>query len=148
MNEKVNGKLIIYASQKGIFIDRSLPISKAFLSLNGTSIKVLTIFLYKRQLEPFKNKKRKAYLVKNDNEIVFTYKEAQEKYKISRRSFSQALDELVEKGFIRIARPGIARLKIHTLYGFSERWRNYGTKDFIKEKRVKQISFKPKKRNV
>ena len=52
--------------------------------------------------------------------------------RICKTTFSNAIKELLEKGFIDITRPGIGKYRVSTLYAISNRWRKYGTPEFVK----------------
>ena len=73
--------------------------SDAFRSLNGTAIIVLLRFLQKRRLKKVKWKRKDAWRIINNGEIVFTYDEA-EKMELSRNQFRDAKNTLLERGFI------------------------------------------------
>jgi len=77
------------------------------------------------------NKRNTEWVIKNNGELVYTYTEALQKG-ISRTKFKKALKELVEKGFIDIAHKGNGGVKgDYSLYGVSERWKDFGTDKFI-----------------
>ena len=78
------------------------------------------------------------FYIENNGKIQFTYQEAEKKHNISRSAFRSAIDQLVNVGFIDIAQPGSGLHRDVTLYGISERWRQYGTKDFVEMKRPKR----------
>jgi len=82
-------------------------------------------------------KGRQSWGITNNGEIVFSYSEAQKKYGLTKRRFRDALDKLIELGFIDIAHHGGGLMGDCTLYAISERWRNYGTHEFIQETRPK-----------
>ena len=70
------------------------------------------------------------WIIENNGEIVFTYAEA-EKQGIGRREFRNAIDQLVDKGFLDITHQGSGGHKGDTSkYALSERWKDYGTKEF------------------
>ncbi|MBN2011945.1 hypothetical protein JW960_21630 [candidate division KSB1 bacterium] len=125
-----------------IVIDRQLMESIAYLKLTGNSKDVLIRFLGKRQICKIKSGKRSITAILNNGKIVFTYREAKEKYGISEKTFSRALDQLIKFGFIDIARPGIGYAKIETLYSISERWKDFGTDKFIEKKRTPRVNHK------
>ncbi|UCG47129.1 MAG: hypothetical protein JSU94_16730 [Phycisphaerales bacterium] len=131
-----------------MFVSRSMITSEAFLSLKTAAAhKVLMIFLNKCQWKPVEAKpKRKAgYYLANNGEIQFTYIEAREKWGISDGRFLRAIDELVQKGFIDIAKSGLGLHKDVTLYAISDRWEKYGADDFVhieRPKRVEQLGFR------
>ena len=65
----------------------------------------------------------------NRNKIIFPYREA---IKImTNRTFIKCKNKLIERGLIDIRKRG-GFYHESTIYGLSERWRKYGTKDFIK----------------
>jgi len=78
-------------------------------------------------------KGRKRWVVDNNGEIEFTYKEAEVKYGLTNRAFSKALRAVHSRGFIDVSKAGGAYRGIKTLYEISERWRDYGTDRFIKQ---------------
>ena len=126
-----------------ICIDRDMIYSSAFFSLSRRALQVLFVFLGKRQMGKMSIGKRKeVWKCINNGEIVFTYREAKEKYGITYGAFSRAIDDLVEKVFLDIARQGIGWARVSTLYFLSERWRNYGTAEFVGGQRVKRFSHR------
>jgi len=60
---------------------------------------------------------------------VFTYKEAESKWDLSKKQFRDALDDLIDKGFLEITLQGTGPGDPSTYY-LSERWQAYGTKNF------------------
>ena len=65
----------------------------------------------------------------NDHSIIFTYKEAKEI--MSESAFIKSRNQLIERGLIDVIRRGGLE-KQPTIYGLSDRWKRFGTKDFIK----------------
>ncbi len=119
---------------QNIWVEQRLIQSKAFRSLTATAIKVLMIFLTKRQCERIGRKGKEQWTIRNNGEITFTYKEAKSKYGISESAFRNAIDELISKGFIDIAASGMGVHKVTTQYSISDRWRLYGTSDYKEPK--------------
>ena len=109
--------------------------SRAFLTLSGKAPQVYMLFLSKRQLKRLS--KDKDPIIVNNGEIVFTYDEAED-YGIDRQAFLRALDQLIEHGFIDIAKTGAGLYKSSTFYSISERWREFGTPDFERRERKKR----------
>jgi hypothetical protein len=105
----------------------------------GVALAVFWIFLGKRQMARVRVGKKTKWQCVNNGQIVFTYKEAEEKYTIKKGAFQRALDNLIEVGCIDIAQPGLSfgSKGIPTLYAISERWGDYGTAFFIEKKREK-----------
>jgi DNA-binding PadR family transcriptional regulator len=121
-----------------IWMERALIKSPAFRSLSLAAMLVYSDFLGKARFTKLKQKGRKdEYIIINNGEITYTYSEAG-KNGISRPRFQRALDELVEKGFIDITHQGSGGIKgDKSKYAISERWRNYGKENFVKETRPK-----------
>lgn len=114
-----------------ICFDKNLLRSGAFRSLSRWSLLVYLDFLRKRQMEKLKSRKRSAeWIIKNNGDIVYPYLEA-EKKGIGRREFRNAIDELIDKGFIDITHQGSGgRASDMTTYLIDVRWRDYGTAAF------------------
>jgi hypothetical protein len=116
---------------RNIWFEKTLIESAAFAALStATSHRVLAIFFIKRQFEQVGYKGKKDWILKNNGEIVFTYKDALQKYGISYSTFRNAIDELIDKGFIDIAASGQGTYRVVNLYSISNRWRNYGTANY------------------
>ncbi|GAH59453.1 unnamed protein product, partial [marine sediment metagenome] len=74
---------------------------------------------------------RLKYKGNNARDITFTEKEAK---KITDwRTFRADYRKLIERGFIDLIKRGGFYKKKH-IFGLSNRWRKYGTKDFVKKK--------------
>ena len=123
------------SKSENIWIEREMILSPAFHKLNGRAMKVLLLFLYRRQ---WKQASRKGkWYTTNNGEIVFPYKEAKKRFKIPKSSFARAIDNLIEYGFIDIAHLGGGLIGDCTKYSISNRWRNYDTDRFVQKKRSK-----------
>ena len=116
---------------KKIWFEKDLLRSTAFRTLNKWAILVYLDFLRKRQMERVKRSKRSDdWIIKNNGEIVYPYSEA-EKKGIGRREFRNAIDELLEKGFLDITHQGSGgRSGDMTKYCIDVRWKDYGTSSF------------------
>jgi len=131
------------STSNALYIDRRLPTSKAFLSLKtAIATQVLLIFYSRRRVVKVRGKKgRTGFEVINKDKLTFTYAEASKKYGITAPRFDRAIKELVEKGFLDIARTGMGLHKLTTFYSLSDRWLNYGTKQFCPAQRRKSRQF-------
>jgi hypothetical protein len=119
-----------------IVLERRLLMSQAFRQLRTAAAhQVLMIFMSKRRVEKEKLPRRTGWVITNNGEITFTYREAEKKCGLSPARFRNAVDELIAKGFIDIAGPGMGVYKVTTFYSISDRWRNYGTDQFVKKDR-------------
>ncbi len=127
------------AVTKNIWFDKSLLRSSAFRSLTKWSLLVYLDFLRKRQMERVKRaKKADVWMIKNNGEIVYPYSEAEHKG-IGRREFRNAIDELMEKGFLDISHHGSGgRSGDMTKYFIDDRWKEYGTLNFRPPKKPRE----------
>ncbi len=65
----------------------------------------------------------------NAHRIIFTSKEARKI--MYEKGFVKARNQLIERGFIDVIKRGGLE-KQPNIYGISDRWKKFGTKDFIK----------------
>jgi hypothetical protein len=126
-------------SKNAMFIPRGMHRNQAFRKLNSSSIFVLFEFLSRRQLKqvPTRDSRKKDWIIINNGKIFFTYDEAKSNYGISRSTFCRAIDQLVDLGFIDITHQGGGMMQDASNYGISERWKEYGKKDFLIKSRPK-----------
>jgi|GEM_PF-823082 len=143
-------------SKSGVIVlNKLMVLSPVWLSLSGTAIKVYCLFRCKCQFAKrsprYGNGKRSDDLMGrllNNGEIEFTYEEVEQQHGITAGRFVRAIDELIEKGFLDIAESGSGVYKLKTLYGISERWRDYKTPSFQQAHRPeRQIKCGFQKRN-
>ena len=127
------------ASSNGMFIHRRMHRNPAFRKLNPSSTFVLFEFLYRRKVTqvPTKVGRGKEWIISNNGEIFFTYDEAKNNFGIPRSTFRRAIDQLVDLGFIDITHHGGGMMKDASKYAISERWEEYGKKEFLKKTRPK-----------
>jgi len=79
------------------------------------------------------------YNFTNEDNLSFTYAEG--KKLMDKKTFTKAMDNLIDNGFIYIVRQGV--LKQCSIYGLSKEWQYFGTSAFEVKPRVKRMS-KPK----
>lgn len=79
------------------------------------------------------------YNFTNENNLSFTYSEG--KKLMDKTTFTKALDNLIENGFIKIVRQGV--LKECSIYGLCEQWQYFNTPAFKIIPRIKRTR-KPK----
>jgi len=116
-----------------IVVEKALLRSEAFRSLSGAAMTVYFDFRMKCRIKIMKqrNGRQKERVILNNGALEYSYSEA-EKKGITRSRFMRAIDALVERGFIDIAHSGSGGRKgDKSLYGISERWRKFGTPDFV-----------------
>lgn len=132
---------------KRVWFDRELLRHQAFLDLGVNSRWILFVFFSKQKWitgPKIKGQRERSYICTNNDELVFTFNEAEE-LGLCRQTFDRVIDDLVRHGFIDIARDGFGYLRITTLYSVSERWRKYGTPEFEEVQRRKRQQTKPEK---
>ena len=122
-----------------MFIPRRMHRNPAFRKLNASSILILFEFLYRRKVAqvPTEAGSRKKWIISNNGKIIFTYDEAKNRFGIPRSTFRRAIDQLVNLGFIDITHHGGGMMKDASKYAISERWKEYGKKEFLKKSRPK-----------
>jgi hypothetical protein len=115
-------------------IDPAIIESDAFYDLSGKAAVVALIRFYQKVYRKKKDKRKNSFknlIMTNNKQLIFTYGEAKELGIKSSRTFYRVIKELVEeKGFIDIEHRGNYHNNEPTLYAISERWRNYGTKNY------------------
>jgi hypothetical protein len=130
-----------------LWTQKELRESPAFRSLTKTAILVLLDFHGKVRKQRKGTGRSKIYLITNNGEITYAYSEAVKKG-ISRATFRNAIDQLVEKGFLDIAHSGGGYDGDLSKYALSNRWRLYGKEKFIELERPKDMrqsrGFRPK----
>lgn len=82
---------------------------------------------------------KKKYNKSNEQDISFTYKEGMKL--MSKPKFTQAIDQLIECGFIELVEQNWNTRKCN-IYGFSDKWQLYGTDKFKINKRKKRLPSK------
>jgi len=119
-------------------VEQQLFKSKAYRSLTGKAPQVLALFLCRRQMVKYGKKGHERWVCTNAKELIFTYTEANDKWEITNRQFTPAIDQLIKYGFIDIVTPGGELFKSATVYGLSERWRKYNLPEFTIKTRAKR----------
>lgn len=105
--------------------------STAFQDIKSVStMKIFLYFLHKTYRK--KTKGSGALYITNDGKIDVTYRQLKEACNIKHNyTIAVALRELIEKfGLIDRLEVGRWDIKSPSIYGLSERWRNYGTDKF------------------
>jgi len=95
--------------------------SKAYQSLKRTSIIIYQYSLFQQRWV----KINKKYILES-KELILPYNIfIKEPYRISRSSITSAIDELLEKGFIKIYHQGGKSKGDVTIYNFSNEWEKW-----------------------
>ena len=123
---------------KYTYIDRDVLVSNAFNSLAAAPIRVYLHFLLKRKMVKRSIGKRKKWVQVNNGELVFTYAMAKKDLNMPSSTFMNCIDRLVAVGLLDIPHSGAGGKKGDvSLYSLSERWRKFGTPEFIQKSRPK-----------
>jgi hypothetical protein len=109
--------------------------SEAFKSLSAKGIRVLIRFLQKRTWSKARRTKK---LIFDDRRLSFTYAEAAI-MGISTSQFCTVLKKLIAIGFIDIEHQGGIHKNDFSLFAISERWRSFGTNDFVEVKKPRVL---------
>lgn len=132
---------------KDFYFPRDIIFSKAWQELRdknqAAAMDVYMIFRTKMIMKPItgarvKSKSKGSYHCENKDSIQFTYREALRKYGLTRPRFARAIDWLVKVGLIDITYHSSGLFRDVSLYGISERWREFGKAEFIEQKRKKR----------
>jgi hypothetical protein len=111
----------------GIFLERDLYQSDAFLSLNKNSIKILIAILdsrireSKNQAKDKKGRPRKPKFINLDN-LMIPYGTIEKKYMVPRGRIPAAIDELMAKGFLKLVHHGGAYKHDKSIYAWSNNY--------------------------
>jgi len=106
----------------GLYLEREMLKSKAFLTLSGFAPQLLLLILEKRVVVKQGRRGKESWNCLNKDSINMTYTEL-EKYKITQPRATRAFDQLLERGFICINNPGGGYKQDKAIYGLSENWR-------------------------
>lgn len=115
-------------ANREVRIPSHMIMSPAFLKLTRTSMVVLLLFLEKRSWHFEKTGKRKGRPIYHNKGHKFTYSEAAQ-YGIGKAQFRRAIRQLIELGFIEIAKQGgqFMGTRKCSEYDITDNWMLYGT---------------------
>jgi hypothetical protein len=134
----VGNVLGVAMAVKTITLETELLKSEVYRSLSGTQKNMLNDFLMKRKLSKHKG----TWQIVNNGDIVYTYDEGK-RNGITRSNFMKCLDALIETGFIDVYHSGHGGKKGDvSLYWISDRWKKFGTPEFVVKKRPKDSRCK------
>jgi len=130
-----------------IVIEREMVRSPAYLSLStGAAHIVLSTFFTKRKMQKVRLPGGKEmWECVNDGEIAYPYAEAQGQG-LSAKRFRNAIDQLLNRGFIRITKTGKGKHRSRTLYGLSDGWKTWKpgeSKGQRRKRKPTEAGFKP-----
>lgn len=119
-----------YRLKRKALIEHEMMESKAFRSLNGTTMWILLRFFQKRTWSETKIGGRKTKIYE-DGGLTFTYPEANY-FGISDTTFLRSIRVLVQCGFLDVEHRGgtMGQGRDYSRFKLSDRWRKWGTADF------------------
>ena len=134
-----------YKIKNRIWIEPDLFYSEAFRSISksGSAIVTLMRCMQKRKWERTKVGKKKVTVYTEDG-FIFPYAEASDLRIAGKTQHWKNIIKLVEVGFLDIVHQGgwyrkHERVSDFSVYKYSERWRNYGTSEFVKVEKQKVL---------
>ena len=134
-----------YKIRNKIFIEPDLFYSEAFkvLSSSASAIKTLMRCLQKRKWDRTKIHGKKQIVYYDDNGFIFPYREAAF-LGIGTTQYWSNIKKLIELGFLDLVYQGgwyqkHAKEKDYSVYKNSERWRKYGTPEFVQVEKPKAL---------
>lgn len=92
------------------------------MSLSGFSPQLLTLVFGKRQFEKQGRRGKGKWVLINGDNINITYAEFKKKYGITQPKLTRAIDQLLEKGFLTVVRPGGTYRHDKAVYALSDNW--------------------------
>ena len=132
-----------FSSGEFVMYEKLLTQSEVWRGLSGDAVKVFIEFRNKHIF--ITDRKTKKIKSDNWNDLSFTYREAETLLKFNRNRFKRAINELIEKGFIRIERQSGGLEKKCNIYSLSAEWKNFGKANFNPQeikKDTRNIGFK------
>jgi hypothetical protein len=133
-----------------VTMEKELLQSKAWRSLSKSAMLVYIEFRIRCQVEGVKRQQRRELsplpgaIIHNNGRLVLTYKQAEEELGITPTTFRDAIDALINRGFLKITDSGGAD-RTPTRYEIARDWPLYGSDTFEPERRRKregQIGFR------
>jgi hypothetical protein len=131
--------------KNNIWIEADLFYSPAFKAISRSSSNILVLLrcLQKRKWETKKIRRRKVTEY-TDCGFIFPYSEALALGLCGRTQFWKTINKLVEVGFLDVEHQGgwyrkSERQNDYSVYKCSERWRKYGSPDFVEVEKQKVL---------
>lgn len=128
-----------YRLRRKVLLDDDLLESPAFKMLSGSEMRILFRFMQKRTWAEIRTgRTRKKERVYDNGNLVFTYDEAKF-LGFSERTFHRTVSRLIELGFLDLEHQGGYYGRDYSRYALSERWKRYGTPQFVKVKKERVL---------
>lgn len=134
-----------YRNKRAVWIEPDLFDSEAFRSItkSGSTIVTLMKCLQKRKWERMKVKGKLKYVFTEDG-FIFPYAEAADLKIAKKTQHWKNIIKLIEVGFLDMVHQGgwyrkHERVSDYSVYKYSERWRKYGTPEFVSGEKPKVL---------
>lgn len=134
-----------YRNKRAVWFEADLLESEAFRSISksGSTIVTLMKCLQKRKWEKLKVKGKPQYIPTEDG-FIFPYAEAADLKIAKKTQHWKNIIKLIEVGFIDMVHQGgwyrkHERVSDYSVYKYSERWRKYGTPEFVSVEKTKVL---------
>lgn len=134
-----------HRNKRTVWIEPDLLDSEAFraISNSGSTIVTLIKCLQKRRWEKIKAKGKSKY-ISTDDGFIFPYAEAADLKIAKKTQHWKNISRLIEVGFIDLLHQGgwyrkHERVSDYSVYRYSERWRKYGTSEFVNSNKPKVL---------
>lgn len=134
-----------YQIKSNIWIEPDMFYSLAFQSIarSGSALCTLMRCLQKVRREKVKINGKKKY-IPTDNGFIFPYAEAAVLGIAAKTQHWKNITKLIEIGFLDLVHQGgwyrqHERVSDYSVYKYSERWRKYGTEEFVKIEKAKVL---------
>lgn len=119
--------------KKRLIMNKDMIRSKAFITLTGPAKQILMELYIRLTVDCHKsgrNKKDVQYYAKNNGNLILRYSEMQKMFGYSPSTISRAIDNLVQNGFVEIARLGHGVQRQEHKFALIKNWQQFGTADF------------------
>jgi hypothetical protein len=132
-----------YKIKNQIWLEPDMFYSEAFIGLSASAIKTLMRCLQKRKWEKIKVRGKKQTIYTDDG-FTFPYTEAAALRIAGDTQYWENVKKLVEVGFLEVVHQGgwyqkHEKEKDYNVYKLSERWRKYGTSEFVTVEKPKVL---------
>jgi hypothetical protein len=134
-----------YKIKSNIWIEPDLFYSEAFRSISKSGSLIVTLMrcLQKVKREKIKVGGKKKYIPTKDG-FIFPYAEAADLGIAKKTQYWKNITKLIGVGFLDVVHQGgwyrkKERVSDYSVYKYSERWRKYGTTDFVNIEKPKVL---------
>ena len=143
---RVNDLLNKHRNKRDVWIEADLFNSSAFRSISNSGSTIITLMkcFQKCRWKLVKISNRKKQREYTDDGFIFPYAEAADLKIAKKTQHWKNMSRLMEVGFIDLVHQGgwyrkHEKVSDYSVYKYSQRWRKYGTPEFIKFEKTKVL---------